>query len=109
MRRLFPTLLLLPLLLYGCGAGHDTSDAIPLGTHKVSVGPRCMSKQISNRFPDGGAVYNLTCGETAVTIRNEELIVNGKGYGELSKGDAVHIESGSVFVNGKQVAEQSKK
>lgn len=102
MRRLLLTLSLLPLL-HGCGGGHDTSDALPLGTHKVSVRPRCVSKQISNRFPEGGAVYNLTCGETTVTIRNEELFVNGKSYGQLSEGDAVHVESGSVFVNGKQV------
>lgn len=102
MRRLLLTLLTLPLLLQGCGAGHDTSDALPLGSHKVSVRPRCATKQISNRFPEGGAVYNLTCGDTTVTIRNEELLVNGKSYGKLGEGDAVHVEGGAVFVNGER-------
>jgi hypothetical protein len=73
MKRLFLTLLLLPLLLHGCGGRHDTSDAIPLGTHKVSVSPRCVTKQINNRFPDSEAIYNLTCGDTRVTIRNEGI------------------------------------
>lgn len=100
-RTLLLTLLSMPLILQGCGPGHDTSDALPLGTHKVSVSPRCTTKEINNRFPDGGEVYNLTCGETTVTIRNEELLVNGKSYGRLAQGDAVHVESGSVFVNGK--------
>ncbi|HEX8118431.1 MAG TPA: hypothetical protein VF521_14240, partial [Pyrinomonadaceae bacterium] len=60
MKRL---ILVLPftLLLQGCAAWHDTSDALPLGTHRVSVRPKCISKQINNRFPEGGAVYNLTC------------------------------------------------
>lgn len=102
MRRLLLTLLSVPLLLQACGGGHDTSGALPLGTHKVSVRPRCASTQISNRFPEGGAVYNLTCGDTAVTIRNEELLVNGKSYGKLDEGDAVHVEGGAVFVNGKR-------
>ena len=102
MRRALLTLLTLQLLLQGCGAGHDTSDALPLGSHRVSFRPRCTTKQISNRFPEGGAVYNLTCGDTAVIIRNEELLVNGKPYGKLGEGDAVHVEGGSVFVNGKR-------
>ncbi len=102
MRRPLLTLLSFTLLLQACGGGHDTSDALPLGTHKVSVRPRCTTKQISNRFPESGPVYNLTCGDTKVTIRNEELLVNGKSYGKLGEGDAVHVESGAVFVNGKQ-------
>ena len=81
-------------------AGTTPSDAIPLGTHKVSVSPPCVTKQINNRFPEGEAIYNLACGDTTVTIRNEELVVNGKSYGELSKGDAVHVEGSSVFING---------
>jgi hypothetical protein len=102
MRRLLLTLLSLPLLLQACGGGHDTSGALPLGTHKVSVSPRCTTTQINNRFPEGGEVYNLTCGDTNVTIRNEELLVNGKSYGKLDEGDAVHVEAGGVLVNGKR-------
>jgi len=102
MRRPFLTLLLLSLTQAGCGGGHDTSDAIPLGTHRVSISPRCVTKQINNSFPDGGAVYNMTCGETTVTIRNEELSVNGKSYGKLKEGAAVHVEGGGVFIDGRR-------
>jgi len=105
---LFLILLLLPLLLHGCGGRQDTSGAITLGTHKVSVRPRCVTTRINNRFPAGGAIYNLNCGDTAVMIRNEELVINGKSYGRLSEGDAVHIEGGSVFIDGKQIEERAK-
>lgn len=96
------------LLISACGVHHDDDDALPLGTHKVSVRPRCVSKQIHNDADTGGRTYNLTCGDTKVTIRNEELTVNGKSYGRLNEGDAVHVENGKVLVNEKQVEEVRK-
>ncbi|HYH87521.1 MAG TPA: hypothetical protein VEX60_18850 [Pyrinomonadaceae bacterium] len=96
------------LALSACGAHHDTSDALPLGTHKVSVRPRCVSKHIHNDEDTGGKTYNLTCGDTKVTIKYEALIVNGKSYGMLSKGDSVHVEDGKVFVNDRPTEEVRK-
>ncbi|MBC7931716.1 MAG: hypothetical protein H7Z38_14235 [Rubrivivax sp.] len=100
--------LLCALILSACGVRHDTADALPLGTHKVSVRPRCISKQIHNDADTGGRTYNLTCGDTKVTIHNEELSVNGKSYGRLSEGDSVHVEDEKVFVNEKQTEEIRK-
>jgi hypothetical protein len=109
MKTLAPALSLFCVLaLSACGAHHDTGDALPLGTHKVSVRPYCVSKQIHNDEDTGGRTYNLTCGDTKVTIRNEELIVNGKSYGRLSEGDSIHVEDEKVFVNGKQTEEVRK-
>jgi hypothetical protein len=103
-----PCLCLL-LLLQGCGgAPYDNPSTITLGSHKVSVQPGCMSKQINNRFPGKDEIYNLTCGETRITIRNEELIVNDKSYGVLNKGDAVHVEGERVFVNSREVREAAR-
>jgi len=99
--------ILCTLMLSACGTPH-ADDALPLGTHKVSVRPRCVSKQIHNDADTGGRTYNLTCGDTKVTIKNEELTVNGKSYGRLNEGDAVHVENGKVLVNEKQVEELRK-
>ena len=93
------------LLFQACLTTDDSSDALPLGSHKVSVRPKCISKQISNRFPGKDKIYNLTCGETQVTIRNEELSVNGRVYGMLKEGDAVHVDGVKVFVNSEEVSE----
>lgn len=84
----------------------DTSDALPLGSHKVSIRPDCISKQISNRASGGDRTYNLTCGDTRITIKNEELFVNDKSYGMLRAEDAIHVEDTKVFVNSKEVREQ---
>jgi hypothetical protein len=35
--------------------------------------------------------------------------VNGKSYGKLSEHDSVHIKSGSVFINGKQMEERTER
>jgi ABC-type uncharacterized transport system auxiliary subunit len=93
------------LWLAACAAPDDAADTIPLGSHRVTVRPDCVSKQISNRFPGKEAIYNLTCGRTQVTIKNEELLVNGKSYGMLREGDAVRVEGEEVFVNGSRVQE----
>ena len=93
------------LIFQACGMHADTSDALPLGSHKVSVRPQCISKQIENRFPGKDKIYNLTCGATQVTIRNEELSVDGRVYGMLKEGDAVHVDGGKVFVNSEERGE----
>lgn len=85
---------------------HDTSDALPLGSHKVSVRPRCISTHINNSATGDGRTYNLTCGDTRIVIKNEALYVNDKTYGMLRAGDAIHIEDTKVFVNSKEVKEQ---
>ncbi len=93
------------LLSQACGMPIDTTDALPLGSHSVSVRPKCISKQINNQFPGTDKIYNLTCGETKVTIKNEELSVNGRTYGVLNAGDSVHVNNGKVYINAREVSE----
>ena len=96
------------LALSACGLHQDDNDALPLGTHKVSVRPRCVSKQIHNDANGGIRTYTLTCGDTKVKIMNEELTVNGKSYGRLNAGDSIHVEDGKVLINDKQTEEIKK-
>lgn len=96
------------LMLSACAAPYDATGVLSLGTHKVSLRPNCMSKQIHNDEDRGGRTYNLTCGDTKITIRNEELIVNGKSYGSLNTGDSVHVEGGKVLINDRQTEEVRK-
>lgn len=92
------------LLLQGCLPNKESeTDVIPLGTHKVKVTPRCISKVINNRFPDKQEIYDLTCGDTNVVIRNEELIVNGNSYQMLKAGDSVEVNNGQVSINSRRV------
>ncbi len=96
------------LALSACGLHQDDNDALSLGTHKVSVRPRCMSKQIHNDADSVGKTYNLTCGDTKVTIKYEELTVNGKTYGKLNASDSIHVEDGKVLINDRPTEEIRK-
>lgn len=98
------------LVFQGCGAFRVLNkDKTNLGNHQVVITP-CGWK-LEDKF--GGAVkdeqtgktyYKFSCGETVVTIKDEELVVNGKAYGKLvNANDSVKVESGRVLVNGKEV------
>jgi hypothetical protein len=45
--------------------------------------------------------HTYTVGDTKVSIKDDELFVNGKSYGELKAGDTVLVESKKVTVSGK--------
>ncbi|MDQ3821541.1 MAG: hypothetical protein M3362_28205 [Acidobacteriota bacterium] len=47
-------------------------------------------------------------GHYEVVIKDEEVTVDGKPYGQLNKGDAVNISSKGVTVNSMGVAETAK-
>jgi hypothetical protein len=51
--------------------------------------------------------HTLTVGKTKVSIKNDELFVNGTSFGNLTEGDTVLVEQGSVSVSG-QVREPTK-
>ena len=98
------------LLLQGCGGFRLLNkDNTVLGAHRVTITP-CGWK-LENKFggqvkdeATGKTYYKHSCGETVVTIRDEELAVNGKSYGKLANAaDSVKVDGGRVFVNGKEV------
>lgn len=110
--RMIVALLFLCVVLasQGCGGFRLLNrDNTVLGTHPVTITP-CGWK-LENKF--GGAVkdeqtgktyYKQSCGETIVTIKDEELAVNGKSYGKLANAtDSVKVDGSRVLVNGKEV------
>lgn len=98
------------LVFQGCGAFRVLNkDKTTLGNHQVVITP-CGWK-LEDKF--GGAVkdeqtgktyYKFSCGETVVTIKDEELVVNGKAYGKLVNAtDSVKVDGSKVLINGKEV------
>jgi hypothetical protein len=102
--------LCLILVFQGCGSFRPLNrDKTILGLHRVGITP-CGWK-LEDKFggpvkdeQTGKTYYKYSCGETVVTIKDEELVVNGKSYGKLSNAtDSVNISDGRVLVNGKEV------
>ena len=82
-----------------------------LGSHHVVVKPGSHSSSHSSRSGGGTDTHEFTCGDVSVTIKNETLIVNNIGYGNLKPGEAVLVDHGKVFVadqerKGSPIAEQ---
>jgi hypothetical protein len=98
------------LVFQGCGAFRVfNKDKSILGNHQVVVTP-CgwkMEDKFGGPVKDeqtGKTYYKFSCGETVVTIKDEELIVNGKSYGKLSSAtDSVKVDGDMVLVNDKEV------
>ena len=98
------------LVSQGCGGFRLLNrDNTVLGAHPVMITP-CGWK-LENKFggpvkdEQTGKIYHKhSCGETIVTIKDEELAVNSKSYGKLAKAtDSVKGDGGRVFVNDKEV------
>jgi hypothetical protein len=110
--RVQATLLLLCVMLVsqGCGAFRvSNTDKTILGAHPVMITP-CGWK-LEDKFAgavkdgQGGKTYfKYSCGQTILTIKDEELAVNGKAYGKLAKpDDSIKVSGGKVFVNGQEI------
>jgi hypothetical protein len=103
-------LLCLLLVSQGCGAFRVfNKDKTVLGSHSVAITP-CgwkMEDKFAGSVKDGQSgkeYYKYSCGETVVTIKDEELAVNGKSYGKLANAtDSVKVDGSRVLVNGKEV------
>ena len=110
--RMFCALLSFCLLLafQGCGAFRlHNKDKSMLGSHPVSIAP-CGWKfedKFSGQVKDeqtGKLYYKYSCGKTLVTIKDEELTVNGKSYGKLAgEKDSVKVSGSKVLINDKEV------
>jgi len=98
------------LVFQGCGGFRLLNrDKSILGKHQVAITP-CGWK-LENKFggpvkddQTGKSYYKFSCGETVLTIKDEELVVNGKSYGRLSnETDSITVDSGRVLINGNEV------
>ena len=94
----------------GCGGFRLLNkDKTVLGSHPVIITP-CGWK-LENKFAGavkdgatGKTYFKHSCGDTVVTIKDEELAVNGKAYGKLTQAtDSVKVDGGRVLVNGREV------
>lgn len=98
------------LVSQGCGAFRlHNKDKTVLGAHAVMITP-CGWK-LEDKFAgsvkdeqSGKTYYKYSCGETILTIKDEELVVNGKSYGKLGQPtDSIKVDGGRVLVNDKEV------
>ena len=103
------------LLCGGCaGSGLVTQT----GGHRIKVTSATKARHglITNESlheQDGAATYRYhgVLGTktaeraTEVTIKDEDLIVNGKSYGKLKPGDSITVDGGRVLINEQEVQE----
>ena len=98
------------MALQGCGGFRlFNRDKSILGTHSVVITPCGWNRE--NKFSGavkdeqtGKEYFKYYCGETLVTIKDEELTVNGKSYGKLANEfDYIQVDGSKVFVNEREV------
>ncbi|HKC65882.1 MAG TPA: hypothetical protein VKB86_19720 [Pyrinomonadaceae bacterium] len=97
------------ILFQGCSRGNDVTQ---FGSHKITVEPKGVTHSSYIEEHDKEASYHYSSygltGHYEVVIKDDEVIVNGKSYGQLNKGDAVKISDNGVTVNSMSVAETAK-
>ncbi len=105
------------LLLQGCNA---TTHNKLMGIEEVTVNNHTIvvtdcyrwGKQQPQTIEDapGKSIHRFNpCRDADILIKYEELIVNGKSYGMLNKGDRVTLDHHKVLINGKAAQEIASK
>jgi hypothetical protein len=96
----------------GLFAGCSRSNNLILGRVEAQVGTHtvvvtdCYRTSVPapeklENTSDGKSVYRFTpCRDADIFFRGNELVVNGKTYGQLKDGDAVMVDHGKVLING---------
>lgn len=74
-----------------------------VGTHRVTVEPGSPYVRNTSTGIGAGRVYEYTCAETRIIIRQDDMRVNQLSYGPLKPSDEVLVSYGSVYVNGARV------
>lgn len=105
------------LLLAACNASMQNSM---LGVQETSVGEHWVKvtdcyrtdkakPEVREEIP-GVVVHRYApCPDAILEIRDEMLIVNGKSYGRLNKGDGVTVDHGKVLINDSEAREVAAK
>jgi hypothetical protein len=72
--------------------------------HHVVISPcrGSYTKTISDTPTDRDHIFGCHDDRIKVQIKNEQLTVNGKSYGTLSRGDSVAVKNDKVFINSKE-------
>lgn len=82
----------------------EVMDAAPVKETTKDLDGYAVTVRPGSSFTSTTQVFGrhtLTVGKTKVSIKNDELSVNGTSYGNLTKGDDILVEQGSVTVSGK--------
>ena len=109
--------LCLVFLLQGC---NSTINNELLGIEEVTVNGHTIvvedcyriGKQTAETIEDapGRSIHRFApCRDADVLIKYEELIVNGKSYGMLNKGDTITVHHDKVLINSKEAQEIASK
>ena len=82
----------------------EVMDAAPVKETTKDLDGYAVTVRPGSSFTSATQVFGkhtLTVGKTKVSIKKNELAVNGTSYGSLTKGDAILVEQDSVTVSGK--------
>ena len=92
-------------------AGCSRSNNLLLGRVEAQVGSHTVVvtdcyrtnvpvPQKPETSADGKTTYRYTpCRDADIVIRGEELIVNGRSYGNIKEHDSVTVDHGKVLIN----------
>jgi len=81
----------------------EIMDATPVKETTEDLNGYAVTVRPGSSFTSTSQVFGkhtLTVGRTKVSIKNDELSVNGTPYGNLTKGDTILVEQGAVAVSG---------
>lgn len=81
----------------------EITDAAPVKESTAELDGYTVTVRPGSSFTSTIQIFGrhtLTVGKTKVSIKNDELIVNGTPYGNLTKDDIILVEQGSVIVSG---------
>ncbi|HEX8706843.1 MAG TPA: hypothetical protein VF723_01165 [Pyrinomonadaceae bacterium] len=97
------------LVFQGCNMRRVLRDEVrtTLGSHVVSIRPAGGWMSEGNILSDERE-GKLSCNNVTVIIKDEQLLVNDKSYGELKPGDAVSVVNGKVLVNSREIQEVAR-
>lgn len=98
--------LLLFLLMQGCSGMNElvmNKAETTIEGHRIVIRP-CRDSYTRTLMETPAKRHHVFgCGNhIKVEIKNEELTVNGKGYGMLNSGDAIEVRKDRVLINQKE-------